>query len=172
MRSCCWASKALSAVPSSSRSTSRISPSRLKASPSCCVDPRPIRKRRAQDRNSVWQQSGHVPRAGGARLARCLGNHGWCGPSQCESSRQRSAGPPQRQGSRPSCEATHSRRGFGRGKYSGHSLRAGLVTSAAVAGVSERLIMRQTGPKSLNTLVRYVRDASLFRDNAAAGVGL
>ncbi|NTU85099.1 MAG: site-specific integrase [Chloroflexales bacterium] len=56
--------------------------------------------------------------------------------------------------------------------FSGHSLRAGLATAAAQAGVSERVIMRQTGHKSLPVLRRYIRDGSLFRENAAAQVGL
>ena len=57
-------------------------------------------------------------------------------------------------------------------KYAGHSLRAGLATSAAQAGVSERSIMAQTGHKSVMVARRYIRDGSLFRDNAAAQVGL
>ena len=57
-------------------------------------------------------------------------------------------------------------------KYSGHSLRAGLATSAAINGVSERSIMNQTGHKSAAMVRRYIRDGSLFRENAAAGVGL
>jgi integrase len=56
--------------------------------------------------------------------------------------------------------------------FSGHSLRAGLATAAAQAGVAERVIMRQTGHKSLPVLRRYIRDGSLFRENAAAKVGL
>lgn len=56
--------------------------------------------------------------------------------------------------------------------YAGHSLRAGLVTSAAAAGVAERAIMNQTGHRSLPTLRRYIREGSLFRENAAAAVGL
>lgn len=56
--------------------------------------------------------------------------------------------------------------------YAGHSLRAGLATSAATAGVSERAIMNQTGHKSVNMVRRYIREGSLFRENAAAGVGL
>jgi integrase len=56
--------------------------------------------------------------------------------------------------------------------YSGHSLRAGLVTAAAMAGVSERVIMQQTGHKNTATLRRYIREGSLFRENAAAAVGL
>jgi len=57
-------------------------------------------------------------------------------------------------------------------RYAGHSLRAGLATSAAQAGVSERFIMAQTGHKSVTVARRYIRDGSLFRDNAAAQVGL
>jgi integrase len=56
--------------------------------------------------------------------------------------------------------------------FSGHSLRAGLATSAAAAGASERSIMDQTGHRSVQMVRRYIRDGSLFRDNAAAHVGL
>jgi integrase len=57
-------------------------------------------------------------------------------------------------------------------QYSGHSLRAGLVTAAAMAGVSERVIMQQTGHKNTAMLRRYIREGSLFRENAAAAIGL
>lgn len=56
--------------------------------------------------------------------------------------------------------------------YAGHSLRAGLATSAAAAGVSERAIMKQTGHRSERMVRRYIREGSLFRDNAAASLGL
>ncbi|TDY40594.1 site-specific recombinase XerD [Alicyclobacillus sacchari] len=56
--------------------------------------------------------------------------------------------------------------------YAGHSLRAGLATSAAMAGVSERDIMAQTGHKSPMMVRRYIRDGNLFRANAAARIGL
>jgi integrase len=56
--------------------------------------------------------------------------------------------------------------------FSGHSLRAGLATAAAAAGVSERAIMEQTGHKSLTVMRRYIRKGSLFKDNASAQVGL
>jgi len=62
--------------------------------------------------------------------------------------------------------------GFDGSKYAGHSLRAGLATSAAAAGVSERAIMDQTGHKSAAMMRRYIREGSLCRENAAAGVGL
>jgi site-specific recombinase XerD len=57
-------------------------------------------------------------------------------------------------------------------KYAGHSLRAGLATSAAAGGAQERDIMRQTGHRSVQMLRRYIRDGELFRDNAAAQAGL
>lgn len=57
-------------------------------------------------------------------------------------------------------------------RYAGHSLRAGLATSAAAAGVQERAIMAQTGHRSEKMVRRYIRDGSLFRENAAAAVGL
>ena len=54
----------------------------------------------------------------------------------------------------------------------GHSLRAGLVTSAAANGVEERVIMDQTRHRRPETLRKYVRLGSLFKQNAAAKVGL
>lgn len=57
-------------------------------------------------------------------------------------------------------------------KFAGHSLRAGFVTSAANGGASVKSIMRQTGHRSLDTLMRYMRDASLFRGNALGATGL
>jgi site-specific recombinase XerD len=55
-------------------------------------------------------------------------------------------------------------------KFGGHSLRAGLATSAAAAGVQERDIARQTGHKSMPVLRVYIREGELFRHNAAAAV--
>ena len=57
-------------------------------------------------------------------------------------------------------------------KYSGHSLRAGLVTEAALNGATEMNIMRQTGHKSHDTVRGYVRIANLFKDNVSGQVGL
>ena len=51
--------------------------------------------------------------------------------------------------------------------YSGHSLRAGLVTSASKAGVSLVKIQQQTGHRSVAMLTRYIRDAQVFENNAA-----
>jgi integrase len=56
--------------------------------------------------------------------------------------------------------------------FSAHSLRAGFATSAAARGVEERLIMAQTGHKSLTVLRGYIRDGSLFSDNPVGRLGL
>lgn len=55
-------------------------------------------------------------------------------------------------------------------KFSGHSLRAGLVTSAAQAGVSNYKIKQQTGHRSDAMLNRYIRDANIFVDNVAGAL--
>ncbi len=62
--------------------------------------------------------------------------------------------------------------GLDASKFAGHSLRAGFATSAAAAGVSERIIQKQTGHKGVVILRRYIRDSDLWRENAAAEVGL
>jgi integrase len=54
--------------------------------------------------------------------------------------------------------------------YSGHSLRAGLATSAAQAGVPSWKIRQQTGHASDAMLARYVRDGNLFVENAAGAL--
>jgi integrase len=55
-------------------------------------------------------------------------------------------------------------------RLSGHSLRAGLVTSAAKIGVSSWKIRQQTGHRSDAMLQRYIRDADIFVENAAGAV--
>ena len=57
--------------------------------------------------------------------------------------------------------------GFDPGAYSGHSLRAGFCTSAAIAGASMWKIRQQSGHTSESMLSRYLREADLFRGNAA-----
>lgn len=51
--------------------------------------------------------------------------------------------------------------------YSGHSLRAGLATSSAREKKPFHKIKAQTRHKSDVTLLKYIRDAELFEDNAA-----
>ncbi len=62
--------------------------------------------------------------------------------------------------------------GLDSAKYSGHSLRAGHCTTAARAGVEERVLQQQTGHKSPIMLRRYVRAGSLFLENSASALGL
>jgi integrase len=51
-------------------------------------------------------------------------------------------------------------------QFSGLSLRAGFVTTAALLGASEDEIALQTGHKSPTAVWRYIRRASLFERNA------
>jgi integrase len=55
-------------------------------------------------------------------------------------------------------------------RYSGHSLRAGLATSASQVGVPTWKIRQQTGHASDAMLARYVRDGELFIGNAAGAL--
>ena len=56
--------------------------------------------------------------------------------------------------------------------YSAHSLRAGFVTTAIKAGKRTDRVMAQTGHRSHAVMQGYVREAGLFVDNAAVGLGL
>jgi integrase len=49
--------------------------------------------------------------------------------------------------------------------YSGHSLRAGFVTTAAKFKIPEHLIQLHTRHRSSKVLRQYIRDGSLFGDN-------
>ena len=48
-----------------------------------------------------------------------------------------------------------------------HYLRAGHATTAGERGC----IMRQTGHRSVQMVRRYIREGSLFHDNARANLG-
>lgn len=62
--------------------------------------------------------------------------------------------------------------GYDAATFGGHSLRSGFATTAGRAGVPERIIMLQTGHKSLPVLRGYIRRGSLFKENAAAMIDL
>ena len=53
-------------------------------------------------------------------------------------------------------------------EYAGHSLRAGLATSAAASGIPIFKIRNTTRHKSDRILFDYVRDSDLFTDNASS----
>lgn len=57
-------------------------------------------------------------------------------------------------------------------KYSGHSLRAGLPTSASEARIGMEAWMPHTRHKSVSVAMRYARRGTLFTNNPAAQVGL
>jgi integrase len=57
-----------------------------------------------------------------------------------------------------------------RARYSGHSLRAGFVTSAAIAGVPVWKIKAQTGHASDAALGRYIRACELFAASPVSAV--
>jgi integrase len=65
-----------------------------------------------------------------------------------------------------------ARTGLEADDFAGHSLRTGLATQAAMNGANEFAIMKQTGHRSLTTVRKYIREGSLFRDNAATKLGL
>jgi site-specific recombinase XerD len=67
-------------------------------------------------------------------------------------------------------KAFAARVGLDASKFSGHSLRAGFLTSAAASGASIFKMMDQSGHRSVETLRGYVRDAELFKDHAGAGL--
>ena len=56
-------------------------------------------------------------------------------------------------------------------RYAGHSLRAGLVTSAALPGANEAEIAETTGHKSRDMVPRYTRKAEPFRRGVSGKVG-
>jgi integrase len=53
-------------------------------------------------------------------------------------------------------------------QFSGHSLRAGFLTSAAEAGASVFKMMEVSRHRSVDVLSGYVRSANLYRDHAGA----
>jgi site-specific recombinase XerD len=67
-------------------------------------------------------------------------------------------------------KAYAARAGFDADTFSGHSLRAGFLTSAAGKGASIFKMMDVSRHKSVDTLRGYVRDAELFKDHAGAGL--
>lgn len=57
-------------------------------------------------------------------------------------------------------------------RYAAHSLRSGFLVSAAEAGAPLQSLMDQAAHASAETTRRYVARAGVFRQNAAARVGL
>lgn len=64
------------------------------------------------------------------------------------------------------------RAGLDADAFSGHSLRAGFATQAAMGGASDREIMRQGRWSNARTVHGYIRTASPLEDNAVTRLGL
>lgn len=58
--------------------------------------------------------------------------------------------------------------GLDAAEFSGHSLRAGFVTSAAAAGATVWKMQAVSRHKTLDVLAGYVRDADAFKDHAGS----
>ena len=56
--------------------------------------------------------------------------------------------------------------------YAGHSLRAGLATSASSLGAPGHLVQRHMRHARYETTVGYIREGQAFRENAASMAGL
>jgi integrase len=65
-----------------------------------------------------------------------------------------------------------TRAGYDAATFGAHSLRAGFVTEALVAGATHHQIMRQTGHKSSSTVEIYAREKTPLENNAIALLGL
>lgn len=60
--------------------------------------------------------------------------------------------------------------GYDPSRYGGHSLRAGFITTAAKRGVEAWKIARTSRHKNINTLMRYIREHDLDKNNPAEGL--
>jgi integrase len=67
-------------------------------------------------------------------------------------------------------KAHAERAGLDPALFSGHSLRAGFLTSAAKRGASLFKMMATSRHRSTDTLAGYVRDQEIFKDHAGAGL--
>lgn len=56
--------------------------------------------------------------------------------------------------------------------YAGHSLRSGMITAAARAGVAEHVIARTTNHRSIATLRGYIQSANLLQEHPAHALDL
>jgi site-specific recombinase XerD len=63
-----------------------------------------------------------------------------------------------------------ARAGLPPSAFAGHSLRSGFISTAARRGKSLDSIMRQSGHRSEHVARGYIQHATLFDDNAAAGL--
>ena len=56
--------------------------------------------------------------------------------------------------------------------FSGHSLRAGMVTDSLKMGIQTQIIRQVTGHRSENTLAEYIRESDTFGYKITEKLGL
>ena len=57
-------------------------------------------------------------------------------------------------------------------EFSGHSLRAGMVTDSLKYGIQTQIIRQVTGHRSESTLAEYIREADTFGYKITEKLGL
>jgi integrase len=62
--------------------------------------------------------------------------------------------------------------GLDRKTYGAHSMRAGFVTAAMLAGISEARVAGHTGHRDMNVLRLYYRNGMVFNGNPVREIGL
>lgn len=60
--------------------------------------------------------------------------------------------------------------GFDTAEFSGHSLRAGFLTSAAEAAANIFKMVEVSRHRTIETVRGYVRSADMFKNHAGAGL--
>ncbi|WP_197460318.1 tyrosine-type recombinase/integrase [Gluconobacter albidus] len=106
---------------------------------------------RALDHLSAWCEAAEVT---SGRLFRSVDRHGQIGGSLSDRSVARII------------KASAKTVGLDPARFSGHSLRAGFITSGAEAGADALLIAETSRHQSLDVLRSYVRRASLLKTHA------
>jgi len=127
--------------------------------------------RRPSDRCPLRLRSRHLP---GAQAGRLNGHRRYHGRGAVASVDRygRVGGRLSARRGQPDRQASCRRLRPRPGRFSAHSLWAGLATSAAAAGVSERAIMNRTGHRSLAVVRTHIQLRQPVPDNAAAQIGL
>jgi integrase len=100
-------------------------------------------------------------REGGGALFRSVSRHGKPGKAHLS-----------RRSISKILKAAAARAGLDPTELSPHGLRAGMCTTAALAGASEMEIASLSGHRSVATVRRYVRAAEALRRNASSRLGL
>jgi integrase len=108
----------------------------------------------------AWIEAAGIRESGGA-LFRSVTRHGKVSPNALA-----------RRSISKILKAAAARAGLEPAEISPHGLRAGMCTTAALAGATEMEIASLSGHRSVATVRRYVRAADVLRRNASSRLGL